>query len=195
MEFFIALFGGIYWIWKLARADTQKKRDKISDECRRAYLTSLTDKYFATCQLTEKVENHIRIHMDELLKEFHEDLTYIYGSGFDTYKDRITKPIDWYYSIQESLKHLILARDYKKMVGFIGGYSSGIRQEQTPYSLRLFKKINDYMNVKECRLTLQPYSVGSVPGWSVHCAKFKPEVWNVYANHPESNEEYWMQYC
>ena len=44
MEFFIALFGGIYWIWKLARADTQKKRDKISDECRRTYLTSLTDK-------------------------------------------------------------------------------------------------------------------------------------------------------
>ena len=194
IEFFIALFGGAYWIYRFSSAKIEKKRDAKKDEQRRFYLSNFKDKYFADRQLLEEVERYVRNNLYKLQEEFHDDLVYIYGRWYKTEQKNPNIWKKWYYNIPDALKFLILARDYKKIEDRYV-YSAGFRQEQTQYSIRLFKRMNEYIEDAPCQLTMYPQDVGIPLKWSIYCARFKTAAQNTYANYPEAKMESWSKYC
>lgn len=194
-EFFIALFGGIYWISRISAYKTREKVDKIQNEITQAYRSAITDEHRAPLQLIEELDRRIKLNLPELQKEFHDDLVYIYGEYFISDQNSLAKRRNWYYSVPEAIRHLILARDYKQMERFVIGYSTGVYPEQAKYSIRLFKRMNEYIEDEQCQLTLCPYFNGTEKGWSIYYADFKPAVWNLYADYPQAKMSSWAAYC
>lgn len=194
LDFFIALFGGAYWSYKILSAKKQKANNKIIEQEREQERERLINLYFAPSSLIDRVRRvYVQNQTSIFIDEFHDDLSYIYGENFeqDQYNPEICK--NWYYSIQDSLLHLILAKDFKKMYDFLGTYSPGLTKEQVLYSRRLFKKINEYVD-EPCQLTMVPIYHHQHLEWPIMC-KFKPAAWNVCANYPESRMESWSNIC
>lgn len=192
-DFLVSLFGGIFYSGR-ALGDASNKKRKEEDRAQtEEYKLSVSDDYYATKQLAEEVELYIKQNFGDLLNEFHDDLVYIYGENYMTDRFDRKKTKDWYYSIPASLKHLILARDYKKMVWY--NYNTGVTNEQTPYSLRLFKRINEYIGDPRCQLTRRPaYGCTTTLRWYA-CGYYMPAINNMYSRYPESTMEYWSKYC
>lgn len=189
-EFFLALFGGAYWGSRILNTYSKDKKDSIATKNKLDRIDALNKKYCAPSYITSFIEKQIKENREDLEKEFHDDLVFIFGKNFETDKNNPNVYSDWYYSLQDSLKHLILARDYKMMEDFIGGYSSGYKREHAKYCIRLFKKINEYINDEEVELTLRPGLWGGQESWSVYCATFVPAIYNPWLN--DMNAKMWM---
>ena len=197
MGFFIALFGSIYLIYKYISRKQQAKQDKIEYNKLQQDVKSVFA-YRASYQTVEKIREYINSNYAQVKQEFANDLKYIFGDDFenDAKNPEITK--NWFYDIPTSLEHLILARDYKQMNNFVFPFYPAGKGDQTKYSLRLFKLINQYMAVSICELTLCPdrSPIDLQLRWNISGADFLPLGMNSsYATYPESRMSSWQKYC
>lgn len=207
-EFFIALFGGIYWLIKMGNARQRKKDDIMDARLFAAHTQYLSSQFGASQQLEDEIRAYVNTHFAELLNdpELCKDLRYIYGESYKqiaqtgrflnrSSEGKILLP---HYSVKDCMVYLILAKEHRKMAHFALGYNAGALH-QLPCSLKMFECINKYIDEEECELTLVPstsYSeiYGDSKLWHPQYRWVKPAVYNVYAKYPEAHSSSWSQY-
>lgn len=193
-EFFIALFGILYYVIALCINSNKVNRFDSALDNENARLKCMESLYFATDEQREYINEYVKAHPMELRMEFKDDLTYIFGRGFeDPAKQRLYSYLQ--FDITESIKNLMLAKKYKRIYGTYGMYKVSPIKSQAVYSLRLFKKINEYVGVDECKLTQCPIESVCGLSWSVYGSVFCPAAWNKYADINEVVSEKWLKFC
>ena len=193
--FVFAVVAGLFLLIKNAVEisevrEIDRNTEALAKEQRNLSYVRMTDRY-----LDEEVDRFIDCNFQRLVDEFRDDLIYIYGKNYlydNIYKGTKRK---WKYGIKECLKHLVLAKYYGRLSNWPCSYSTGI-EDQVYSSLRMFKRINDYIQSEECELTMVPRIDSSNEClWGPQGAVFKPAVFNVYSDRPESRSSYWIKYC
>lgn len=193
--FLFAIVAGIFLLLKnTAELNDIREFDRRVSE-KRERQESLTCSYMTDKYLEEEIQEFVKRNYVDLLEEFNSDLRYIYGDNYIYYSLSKGKKKKWKYEIEECLRHLVLAKYYGKLANWFGSYNAGI-DDQVYSSMRMFKKINDYLCSDECELTMVPrIDSNNMCLWGPQGAIFKPAIFNVYADKPESRSEYWIRYC
>ena len=189
IEFFIALFGGTYWLSRFSKEKSKQRQIDADRKAREEQTQELYEKYIATHQLYKDVQQYVMDNFESLVNdEFKTDLTYIYGSDFMELAASDVESFEsrHHYHVVDALEFLVLAKKYNKLRGvyFKIGY-----KDEVPYSMRLFKKMNSYIKYYGARLSLVPKVVFSNPisyDWNPSGAKMVPLVTNTYSSYPES---------
>lgn len=193
--FVFSIVAGVFLLLKnhAELNDIQEFDKRVSE--RTARQKSLTNSYMTDRFLEEEVKEFVKRNYTKLLDEFNSDLIYIYGDNYIYEGLHKGKRKKWKYEIEECLQHLVLAKHHGKLANWFGSYNAGI-DNQVYSSMKMFKKINDYLCSDECELTMVPrIDSNNMCLWGPQGAIFKPAIFNVYADKPESRSEYWIRYC
>lgn len=193
--FLVAVVAGVFLLLKNAveLSEIREFDERIAQ--RKEEQRSLSDSYMTDKDLDEEVKRFVKQNYSKLVEEFDSDLIYIYGKNYvydNMHKGTKNK---WKYGIEECLYHLVLAKYYRKLANWFGSYNTGI-EGQVYSSLKMFKKINDYIKSEKCELTMVPrLDSDNVCLWGPQGAVFKPAIYNVYSDKPESRSGHWLRYC
>lgn len=130
-EFFLALFGGGYYVTKFI---TESAKDRAADKQisdRRAYINQMKSKLVNDdLEISLKNDYFVSEHKDDILNELKNDLKYIYG---DSWADKVqpypkAPPGRTYYlkSDRRWIFYLLLSkRGLVPSLDYIGGYELG----------------------------------------------------------------------
>ena len=189
IEFFLAIFGSIFLLFKLIFSEYDRCIKDRDDDKRKQELEQAQETCMTTLDLEDTVKKYVRENYERLVtREFKDDLEYIYGDGLEDLQDSI-------YDLRECVIHLVLSKYYKKLRYWMRSYKAGIGK-QTSISLRLFRVINKYLNSEEYELTMVPsINKGGMCTWGPYGAEFLPAIRNLYSHMEESREQSWGSYC
>ena len=186
IEFFIVLFGCMYYAYKLSKESLRNNKYICDSEAVKVKQACLSSKYFVTYEQILYINKFTEENFDKLVLEFSKDLEYIYDIDFVNNPEKVSTY--QYYSVISSIRHLLLAKKYKKIYGTYTVYKVSPVKKYATQCIRLFELINLYMGIDECKLIQCP-GFNKVSGeltWTVYGSVFKPAAWNLYLDTDKS---------